>query len=398
MRTRQLAAALGSLGLLAACGGTSSSPSPSPEGSPSVTTTSSATTTPTSTPTPEEPRCSAVLAGLSTEQKVGQLLVMGVDSNSSGADAAAVIDELHIGAVILMGNTDRGVAGIRELTDALRTGDGPVQVMVSTDHEGGLVQRLKGPGFTEIPNAVDQADLGPDGLRSEATAWAQELHEAGVDVDLAPVADVVPEKFAADNEPVAQVKRGYGSDPATVGALVSAFVEGMRDGGVATAVKHFPGLGQVAGNTDFHDEVVDETTTAEDPTLASFTAAIDADVPMVMISSARYVKIDPEEIAMFSPVVIQQLLRDALGYDGVVVSDDVGVAKAVGHVEVADRAISFLTAGGDLVINVDPGSIREMQAGVLAKAESDPAFAEQVDASALRVLQLKESLGRVDCG
>lgn len=92
-----------------------------------------------------------------------------------------------------------------------------VQLIVAADHEGGLVQRLKGDGFSTVANAVEQAALGPDKLEAAARIWATELAAAGVQVDLAPVADVVPEKFAAHNEPVTKVDLGYGQDPLTVG-------------------------------------------------------------------------------------------------------------------------------------------------------------------------------------
>ena len=115
-----------------------------------------------------------------------------------------------------------------------------------------------------------------------------------------------------------------------------------------SVAKHFPGLGRVAGNTDFTANVVDTVTTANDPYLNSFRAAVGAGVPMVMVALANYAKIDPTELAVFSPTVMR-LLRNGLGFNGVIVSDDLGQATAVQSVAEPNRANGFLAAGGDLV-------------------------------------------------
>src|SRR6202030_4470312 len=128
----------------------------------------------------------------------------------------------------------------------------------------------------------------------------------------------------------------------------TAFIQGMAAAGVTTVAKHFPGLGRVAGNTDFTSNVVDNVTTASDQDLNSFRTAIGAGVPMVMVALATYTKIDPSELAVFSPTVMR-LLRGGLGFNGVIVSDDMGEAAAVQAIAAGTRAIDFLTAGGALI-------------------------------------------------
>ena len=120
---------------------------------------------------------------------------------------------------------------------------GGVPLWVSADQEGGKVQHLKGPGFDAMPTAVEQGELAPEALRSRAKDWGGQLSAAGVNLNLAPVLDTVPEELGDDNKPIGFLDRNYGSTPEAVAAHGGAFQAGMTDAGVAPAVKHFPGLG-----------------------------------------------------------------------------------------------------------------------------------------------------------
>lgn len=181
-----------------------------------------------------------------------------------------------------------------------------------------------------------------------------------------------------------------------VSRKVTAFSEGMEAAGVAVAVKHFPGLGAVQGNTDFQAQVVDRTTTAKSRRLLPFRDAVKNSVPAVMISSARYQRIDPKRPAIFSATVIS-LLRD-WGFEGVVISDDLGVAKAVAATPKSRRATAFVKAGGDIAISVSPATAATMAKGMTKAARKNPELADQVAAATVRVLVLKQSLGVYRCG
>jgi beta-N-acetylhexosaminidase len=193
------------------------------------------------------------------------------------------------------------------------------------------------------------------------------------------------------------LKRGYGHDPATVSAHGLAFLRGMDDAGVATTAKHFPGLGRVKGNTDFTASVTDTETTSTDPYLAPFRDAIATGVPFVMVALATYQRIDPSGLAVFSPIVMRQLLRTSLGFDGVVVSDDLGATVAVANVAPADRAINFLLAGGDLIISKTVAPALAMATAIRSRASTDAAFRQRVDDAALRILRVKAARGLVSC-
>jgi beta-N-acetylhexosaminidase len=181
-----------------------------------------------------------------------------------------------------------------------------------------------------------------------------------------------------------------------VAAKVAAFTEGMDRAGVATAVKHFPGLGRVRGNTDFVSRVVDTRTRRHDAALAGFSAAVDAGADMVMVSSAYYRRIDAEHRAVFSPMIMEEMLRKDLRFSGVVISDDLAAA-AMRVVSPEDRARRFLAAGGDLLIIGDASLATRMADAIKDKASNDPAFAKRVISGAARVLAMKQRRGLAEC-
>jgi beta-N-acetylhexosaminidase len=229
-------------------------------------------------------------------------------------------------------------------------------------------------------------------LRDDARIWGGQLRQAGVNVNLAPVLDTVP-AGSGPNPPIGDLDRQFGSNPATVTSHGLAFLEGMTDAGIDATVKHFPGLGRVSGNTDLTSGVTDTVTTRHDPYLAPFRAAVRAHVPFVMISTAIYSRIDPGVPAAFSHTIVTGMLRDDLGFGGLIISDDVGAAKQVSDRSPGQRAVDFVAAGGDIVLTVDANQAAEMTAALLAKANADPAFKRQVDAAVLRVLQAKDAEG-----
>lgn len=378
---------------LAAC--TATPDTAAPEAS-TVGPTATASTSPA---TGAADSCRRQVEAMGRAERAGQLVMVGHQVGEDPAATGRLVEEHGLGSVILMGNSEAGVDGIRATTEALReAGDQDTAgLLIAVDQEGGQVRRLSGEGFTPMPSATEQARLAPEELTATARTWGTELRAACIDVTLAPVADVVPGDRADVNEPVARWGRGFGSDADAVATRVAAFVTGMRGGGTGTAVKHFPGLGQVVGNTDFATGVTDDRTVRHDPLLAPFAAGIEAGTDMVMVSLARYSRIDPDRPASWSPVVIEDMLRGDLGWQGVVVSDDLGVAEQVQDVDPAERAVRFVAAGGDIAITVDPALADEMAAGLVAAAEADPALDTRVHAAAERVLELKAARGLAAC-
>ncbi len=364
---------------------------------PATTTSASAPST-TASPSPTVASCAALAADLSLEEQVGQLFMIGLDSAELNETTRRAIADYDIGSVILLSNRTSGSSAIRTLTASIsKEGTARLPIMLAVDQEGGSVQRLQGDGFSSIPTAREQGTWSADELRAEATSWARQLKKAGVDYNLAPVADVVPESKRESNAPIGSLKRDFGADAEQVSASVTAFIGGMQAGGIMTSAKHFPGLGEVTENTDYavaYDDDIDEDSDALEP----FRAAIDAGVSSVMISSAIFEKIDPDNEGVFSSVIITDLLRGKLGYDGVVIADDLGAAKAVGDVAPGERAVRFLAAGGDLVINADPRLMGDMVEAVLDEADDDADFRAGLETSTARILALKAEAGLLSCG
>lgn len=354
--------------------------------------------TPAESFTANEP-CTELVRSMSLSERVGQLLMVGIGSSGISAYEEEVIDRTRAGSVILLGNSWAGMKAISGVVGSVRNAarrPENVQVMLAADQEGGLVQRLRGPGFTRIPPAIIQARQSDAQLRRNAHDWGRQLKEAGIDANLAPVADVVPMPLAWVNQPIGQLRRGYGSSPNLVAAKVAAFTEGMDRAGVATAVKHFPGLGRVRGNTDFVSRVVDTRTRRHDAALAGFNAAVKAGADMVMVSSAFYSKIDAEHKAAFSPMIMEEMLRKDLRFSGVVISDDLAAA-AMRVVSAGDRARRFISAGGDLLIIGDAGLATRMADAIKEEASHDPEFARRVTSSAARVVAMKQRRGLAEC-
>jgi len=338
---------------------------------------------------------------MSDQERVGQLLMVGLDSNARQQSLDSLIRDLHLGGVILLGGWYDGAAVVRAATRHLASTAhraGVPGLLLAADQEGGNVQQLRGAGFTRIPTALSQSRLGAATLTSRAATWATELRKAGINVNLAPVADTVPRDIGRANAPIGQWDRQYSSDPDEVGRMASAFVRGMSNGGVAATAKHFPGIGRITGNTDLTTQgITDSTTTATDPYLRPFAATIAAGADLVMVGSAIYSRIDPGVNAMFSTRIVQGLLRGQLGYDGVVITDDVGAAKAVSATPIGQRATKFVAAGGDILLTARPATAPTMQAALLGQVRADRSFAAKVRASATRVLALKVRLGLATC-
>ena len=405
-----LLAALVGAGSLAGCslipGSSSAGSSPSAKPQAPEPATSSAAPSPTAAASPA-PSATATatatdgaLAGWSLEEKVGQLMMVGVDAQAPKQSSNEAVDTHHVGNIFIAGRTTAGSQATQKVISSFTSKVGPgtthaTPMLVATDQEGGEVQVLAGSGFSDIPSALDQSAQPRDQLVASARTWGKELADVGVNMNLAPVADLVDIARPASNEPIGRWGREYGHDAATVSSQAGAFAEGMQASKVIPTYKHFPGLGRVKDNTDTSAGVVDSTTTRSADTAVSviFGAAIAAGAPVIMVSSATYSLIDPSAPAVFSSTIVTDMLRREMGFSGVVITDDVSAAVQVQDVSAGDRAVRAIRAGCDLVLaSADPTVAADMVKALIATAQSDPAFAARVDESATRVLNLKKSL------
>ncbi|KAA9107867.1 glycoside hydrolase family 3 N-terminal domain-containing protein [Microbacterium rhizomatis] len=359
--------------------------------------TPSATSTPT--PTPTLSCAQAIVQRLAPAERAGQLIMVALDAGADPAGLVPLLAQHHVGGVVLLGGWDEGMPAVQAATTQLQPATAPdgIRLLIAADQEGGQIQQLRGEGFSDIPSGVEQGMLDPAALQDSARGWGGELANAGVNLNLAPIADTVPDALGSANPPIGGYDRQFSGDPAVAASHVSAFVRGMTQAGVATALKHFPGLGRVTGNTDDTDEgTTDSVTTTAD--LGPFEAGIRANVKVVMMSSAVYTQFDPADEAVFSRAVVTDLLRTRLGFDGVVISDDIGVAAAVSATPVEQRATRFIGAGGDIALTADPAAVAPFADSLVAAMAADPAFEAKVDAAVTRVVRLKVGMGLARCG
>ena len=339
-------------------------------------------------------KASRAIATMSLDERAGQLIMAPMLAGGNPADLSALISTRHVGSVVLIGNWNNGTAAAKTAADALQSyAPSGNQLIVSTDQEGGQVQHLKGSGFDTMPSAVAQGQMSADTLRSSAKTWGGQLKQAGINVDLAPVLGTVQVKRSS-NAPIGALNRDFGLDSNGNAQHGIAFIEGMRDAGVGATVKHYPGLGAVTGNTDFTTEgILDTTTTLDDEEIGAFNTTIKQAKPaMVMMSLATYQRIDSSAPAAFSSKIIVGTLRGSVGYDGVVISDSLSAA-AVSGIATKDLGVRLVDAGGDLACIGDTSYVTPILDGIIARAQSDPAFAKKVTASATRVMTLKYQMG-----
>ena len=355
-----------------------SSPPASQMAGPAVTTTT---------------RAEQVFASMTDAQRVGQLLMVGCPSTVVSSLCTGAIRTYHVGSVILDGNSTLSIAQEASLTAAIQhNAPAHTRLFVSTDQEGGLVRRMRGPGFTDYDSAVVQGGWSPSWLMYSARSWGRQLKSAGINVDLAPVLDTVP-PGDTHSPPIGDLDREYGHYPSAVSTHGLAVARGLAAAGVAATVKHFPGLGRVTANTDTTAHVVDATTTRTDAYLRPFADAVLAKVPFVMMSTATYSRIDARGPAAFSPVIVTGILRNTLHFTGVVISDDLGAAKQVSGYPVGDRAWRFVAAGGDMVLTVDAQQAGVLSSAILARMRASAGFTQQVYAAVRRVLAAKQARG-----
>ena len=368
---------------------------------PAVTSSRAGTTAaPTSAALPATtPGCRAyqTLLSMSLEQRLGQMFMVGTTSTRVDSATAQAISTYHVGNVILMGRSDLGASATAKITSSLQSratsaATGGARLLVAADHEGGNVQPLRGPGFFRLPTALAMGRTPTASVYRAGQIAGTNLRSAGVNTNLAPVLDTVPSAaYAPLNAPIGAYEREFGYASTITLTQGNAFRAGSVSAHVVTAVKHFPGLGVVRANTDTTADVHDTVTTADHPYLQPFKAATERGTAMVMMSSAIYDRIDPTQPAVFSPKVLS-ILR-GWGFDGVVITDDTGNARALSAWTPGTRAYKFIAVGGDLVLNVDPTSGIAQYRAVLGVARTSVPLQRRINASALRVLRVKEGLG-----
>ena len=279
-------------------------------------------------------------AGLGLREQVGQLLVSSFDETELPDYLRRRLRAGETAGVILFGRNIASEVGLRRLTASVQRASGR-GALVAADQEGGKIRIV--PFAGPLPGQSEQAD--PREAQSLAREAGGELRSFGVNVNLAPVADVIA---GADG---ALAGRSFPGSPEQVAGLVAASARGMATGRVAATAKHFPGLGAAAANTDDAPVTIgDDRARLEARDLPPFRAAIDAGAPLVMASHALYPAWDESEIASQSQAILDGVLRRQLGYRGVVVTDSMEAQAVLSRSGVAEAAERSVAAGADLLL------------------------------------------------
>jgi beta-N-acetylhexosaminidase len=330
--------------------------------------------------TPQQRRLAAAREAvdrLSLRQRVGQVTISSFPGSTRPEYIRRRLRARETAGVILFGSNAGDRATWRRLTRSIRqAGHGRALVMV--DQEGGDIRTVQHVG----PAAGQPFQGSPAAVRRTARATGRGLRATGINVNLAPVADVPrPGSFMGT--------RSFVGDERDVAARTRASIRGLRAAKVAATAKHFPGLGGATVNTDDAPATV-RTPIARD--LVPFRAAIAEAVPLVMLSHASYPELDSRRIASQSRAIVTDLLRRRLGFEGVIVTDSLEAQAVLARSGVADAAERSIRAGADLILMTGSASWNDVFPRLLTEARRDPAFRKRIRDSAARVLALKRAL------
>jgi beta-N-acetylhexosaminidase len=292
-------------------------------------------------------------------RSIGQLLIGSLPGTTIPSEMRSLAREFGLGGVILFARNIEAPEQVAELAHDVQSLAGELPLWVSIDQEGGRVARLRAP-FTEWPPMATLGRSGDDGLASRfATALATELRAVGITLDYAPVLDI----HTNPNNPVIG-DRALAEDAQMVGKLGVAIIRALQDNGIAACGKHFPGHGDTSVDSHFELPVVehppDRIRRVE---CVPFREAIKAGVAFIMTAHVLVPSFDEDKPATLSRRIVYELLREELGYEGVILSDDLEMKAIAAAYSVPDAAVQALGAGCDGVM-VCAGDV-EVQAGTL---------------------------------
>ncbi|MEV5705547.1 glycoside hydrolase family 3 protein [Actinoallomurus sp. NPDC052274] len=384
LRLLSAVAAITAVASAAACGGSAAR---SDDGH-ARRTAASGRSTPSATPTPDP--VASLVARMSTADKVGQLFIPTVQGTTA-ATGAAMIAKYHPGGVIYFPNNLRTARQTATLSNGLQRAaakDGGVPLLVGTDEEQGVVSRL--PYITRFPTnkALASTKNPDDDVRTAARVTGEELRAVGINQDFAPVADV----NVNPRNPVIGV-RSFGADPKEVAHLVGVAVDAYRAAGIVATAKHFPGHGDTA--TDSHTGlpvIKHSMATWERLDAPPFQTAIAHHIDMIMTAHIVVPGLDGSgDPATMSKTVLTGLLRDKLGYDGVVVTDSLSMAGATMKYGAPEAAVRAVRAGADMLLM--PPRLDSAYRAVLTAVRSGRIPQSRLDQAVTRILRMKQDRG-----
>ncbi len=336
-------------------------PTPTPLVSKEPLPTQAAAPSPTPAPTPEptpeptpqlltlEDKVEYMIQTMTPDEKLGQLVMFGF--NGQTMPPQGFIDNFQkykCGGIMLYGwnvSTFSQVAKLLDNVNQLNPNPN-LPLFTGIDVEGGTVSRFKWTPYVSTAKRMGQRN-DPEYTYNQFRFVGEKLKETGLNVDFAPVLDI-----AKNPDETFLGSRIYGSNPDKVIPLTNAVINGLHDGGAMVCVgKHFPGHGST--NEDSHQrtpEVYKDIYELKDYDLIPFQAAIDNGLDAMLVAHISYPAIDPKDVASVSSVIIQDLLRNEMGFEGIVFSDDMRMRGITSKYKVEESAVKFILAGGDIIL------------------------------------------------
>lgn len=362
------------------------------------------TPTPEPSPTPTPDPVGEALAGMTVEQKAAQLLVAGIEGTEPGEDAVQAVQGYQVGGVILFGRNVESAEQLAALTNGLKELNGDyTPLFLCVDQEGGRVDRMP-PEVTDLPSALDFGSIADPEARMDACftlgqTLAAQCAAFGFNMDFAPSLDIWsnPENTVIGD-------RAFGTDAATVTGAANETALGILSGGVIPVAKHFPGHGDTAVDSHTALPVVDKT--LEDlwqSELVPFDMVLSGQfwgepvmepAPAVMVAHILLSQIDPDNPASLSPEVVTGLLREEMGYEGVVCTDDLTMGAISNTYGMGEAAVLAVEAGCDLLLVCHSAdNLAAAHAALVDAVDSGRISMERLDESVYRVLSLKAVYG-----
>ncbi|WP_025705372.1 beta-N-acetylhexosaminidase [Paenibacillus graminis] len=346
-------------------------------------------------PSQEADALTRKIAGMTLEEKIGQMLLAGIDGTTLEPEAKRMITEDKVGGIILYADNIRDLKGMVNLTNALKKSNttNPAPLFMSVDQEGGKVSRMP-KEYASIPaNGKVGSVNDADAAGTMGKLLAREVLAAGFNMNFAPVLDI----NSNPGNPVIG-DRSFGSYASIVSKLGIAEMKGIESGGVVPVVKHFPGHGDTSVDSHLELPVVNKTASQ----LAKlewlpFQAAIKEQADAVMVAHILFPKIDPDNPASLSRIIIGDQLRGDMGYQGVVITDDLTMGAIMKHFDLGTAAVESVNAGSDILL-IAHGYENEQLArkALLQSVRGGTLDESRINESVYRILALKQKYRLTD--
>ncbi|MCX4130782.1 glycoside hydrolase family 3 protein [Megamonas funiformis] len=325
-----------------------------------------------------------IVASMSQTEKLGQMVMIGIQGTKVDDDSLYMLNQYHMGGVILFDRNMESPEQVKQLTSDLQAqSNEKVPLFIGIDEEGGDVVRMA----EKLTPPPSQKEIGATGDIEQAKTWAiktaKSLKDIGINVNLAPVADV------GSND-----KRSYSTDANTVIDFVRAATKGYQQENIIYSLKHFPGIGK--GKVDSHIDsssidVVKEVLMTED--ILPFKTIIDENEPndyFILVSHLKYPALDEEYPASLSSKIMTDLLRNELGYKGIIITDDMEMGAVANHNDFRSIGVNAVKAGADIVLVChEYEHQQEVYLGLLDAVNSGEISQERIDESVKRIIKVK---------